>query len=338
MTAPLETAEQWFSKGRKLALASVIETWGSAPRPTGSQLVIDANGNFEGSVSGGCVEGAVVSEAIEIIESGKSRILEFGVADETAWQVGLSCGGRIRVYVEPIDEAMAKTITALNLAQRERRAAMIVSDLESGFQELLLEGGAGATAEVADEAKRRFRSGKSGIAEIKGREVFFNAHIPAPRLVIIGAVHISQALAPMSMLAGFDTMIIDPRTAFATRERFPGIALQAEWPEEVLKTLPLDAFTALAALTHDPKIDDYPLIAALQSRSFYVGALGSRKTHAKRVERLVAAGLSPEEIANIRAPIGLNIAAANPAEIAVAVMGEVIEAFRKRGDSDGDAA
>lgn len=337
MTTPIEIAELWHSEGRKLALATVIETWGSAPRPTGSQLVIDADGNFEGSVSGGCVEGAVITDAIDVIESGKPRILEFGVADETAWEVGLSCGGRIRVYVEPVNADTAENINTLNQAQQERRAAIVVSDLESGFQELVLESAVGATLEVADETGKRFRSGKSGIAEIKGREVFFNAHIPAPRLVIIGAVHISQALAPMSQIAGFDTTIIDPRTAFATTERFPDVELHAEWPEEVLKTTPLDAFTALAALTHDPKIDDFPLIAALRSKSFYVGALGSRKTHAKRVDRLTAAGLSAEDIANIHAPIGLNIAAANPAEIAVAVMGEVIEAFRKRGDSDGEA-
>ncbi len=224
-------------------------------------------------------------------------------------------------------------IVALNKARQRRRAAIVVSDLESGTQQLHLEKDAIANPDISREAGTRFRSGKSGIANIEGREVFFNAHIPAPRLVIIGAVHISQALAPISRIAGFDTVVIDPRTAFATKERFPDIALHSEWPEEILKDQPLDAYTALAAVTHDPKIDDFPLISALQKGCFYIGALGSRKTHAKRVERLIAARMSQEDISRIRAPIGLDIAAANPTEIAISVMAEVIDAFRKRGIS-----
>ncbi len=332
---PTKTAEIWAAEGRHLALATVIETWGSAPRPTGSQLVMDADGNFEGSVSGGCVEGAVISEAMDVIDSGKAKILEFGVADETAWEVGLSCGGRIRILVEPVTGEVADNLKAINAAQESRKAVMVVSDLEAGGQMVVEEAMQGIAAEIVEESVRRFRSGKSGIIDLGGRELFFNAHIPAPRLVIIGAVHISQALAPIARIAGFDTMIIDPRTAFATRERFPDVPLVAEWPEDVLKTTPLDAFTAVAAVTHDPKIDDFPLIAALESRSFYVGALGSRKTHAKRVTRLKEAGLDAQTIARIHAPIGLDIAAANPAEIAVSVMGEVVEAFRNRGSENG---
>ncbi len=223
----------------------------------------------------------------------------------------------------------------LNSAKKSRIAAIVVSDLDAGTQGLFVEGDEIAQPEIAREASARFRSGKSGIAEIEGREMFFNAHVPSPRLVIIGAVHISQALAPIANMAGFETMVIDPRTAFATPERFPDISLYGEWPEDILKSQPLDAYTALAAVTHDPKIDDFPLISSLQNNCFYVGALGSRKTHAKRCDRLLAAGVTEAQLNLIHAPIGLDIAAANPAEIAIAVMAEIIEAFRKRGSSDG---
>ena len=229
----------------------------------------------------------------------------------------------------------AEILTALNQALQNRVAAIVVSDLVNGTQGLFLEGEDIAQPEIAAEAASRFRSGKSGIVEIEGREMFINAHVPSPRLVIIGAVHISQALAPISNIAGFETIIIDPRTAFATEERFPDVILHGEWPEDILKDQPLDGYTAVAAVTHDPKIDDFPLISALENNCFYVGALGSRKTHAKRCERLKSAGVSVEKIEQIRAPIGLDIAAANPAEIAIAVMGEVIDAFRKRGGADG---
>jgi xanthine dehydrogenase accessory factor len=218
----------------------------------------------------------------------------------------------------------------LNAARRQRKAVALVTGLADGRDRVVTEGDtvAGALGEALASA---FRSGKSQSVDIDGQPFFLNVHVPPPRLVVIGAVHISQALAPIAGVAGYDIEIIDPRTAFATPERFAGVDLKAEWPEDVLKVRPLDAYTALAAVTHDPKIDDYPLKAALDAGCFYVGALGSRKTHAKRVERLKEAGATGEQIARIHAPIGLPIGAASPAEIAVAVMAQVIEAFRKRG-------
>jgi xanthine dehydrogenase accessory factor len=181
---------------------------------------------------------------------------------------------------------------------------------------------------LAEELAKRFRSGKSGMIATESGEVFLNVSLPAPRLVIIGAVHISQALVPMAQIAGLDVTVIDPRTAFATEDRFPGSSLKADWPEEVLKETPLDAFTAVAAVTHDPKIDDFPLMEALKTGCFYVGALGSRKTHAKRLERFTDAGLAPDLFDRIDAPIGLDIGAASPEEIAVAVLGAIIKALR----------
>ncbi|MCK8781089.1 XdhC family protein [Rhizobium sp. NTR19] len=217
----------------------------------------------------------------------------------------------------------------LNAARKSRQAAVVVSDLASDEVRLILEGEPVA-GPLGDEVGKAFRSGKAGTVEVEGKNLFLNVHLPPPRIVVIGAVHISQALARMAPVAGYDLTIIDPRTAFATEERFEGVELIADWPEDVLKDRPLDAYTALAAVTHDPKIDDFPLSEALRSGCFYVGALGSRKTHAKRVERLKALGRSEAEIARISAPIGLDIGAASPAEIALATLAQIVQAFRRR--------
>lgn len=221
-------------------------------------------------------------------------------------------------------------IERLNEARRVRRAAMLITDLGTGESLVEVEG-VNERPDLREAIDRAYRTGKSGIIETgDGRRLFLNVQVPPPRIAVIGAVHISQALAEMAPVAGFDIRIVDPRTAFATEERFRGVDLVADWPEDALKAQPLDAYTALVAVTHDPKIDDFPIIAALRARCFYVGALGSRKTHAKRVERLLAEGLTEEDIARIDAPIGLDIGAQSPAEIAVAVLGAIIQAFRKR--------
>jgi xanthine dehydrogenase accessory factor len=218
----------------------------------------------------------------------------------------------------------------LNAERQARHAALLLTDLGDGRDRVINEGDPVAGL-LGDAVRQAFLSGKSSVAEIEGRSFFLNVHVPPPRLVVIGAVHISQALAPMARIAGYDMEIIDPRTAFATPERFPDIKLFAEWPQDILEKRPLDPYTAVAVVTHDPKIDDQALERALKAGCFYVGALGSRKTHAKRVERLTALGFSQDEIALVHSPIGLDIGAASPAEIAVAVMAEVIKAFRARG-------
>lgn len=217
----------------------------------------------------------------------------------------------------------------LNAARTARRAAILVTDLDTADERLVIEGET-VDGPLGIELGARFRSGKSGMLESDGRRLFLNVHLPPPRIVVIGAVHISQALYPMAAIAGYDLSIIDPRTAFATPERFEGVDLAAEWPEDVLAVRPLDRYSALVAVTHDPKIDDFPIAAALKAGCFYVGALGSRKTHAKRVERLMAQEFSEAEIARISAPVGIDIGAATPAEIAVATLADVILAFRRR--------
>lgn len=221
-------------------------------------------------------------------------------------------------------------LKTINAARQARQAAILVKDLGDGRDRVVREGDAVAGALGAAIGKA-FRSGKSGTVEADGAHFFLNVHLPPPRLVVIGAVHISQALAPMARIAGYDLEIIDPRTAFATPERFPDVPLFADWPETVLTDRPFDAYTAVAAVTHDPKIDDYALKAALDADCFYVGALGSRKTHAKRVDRLKAMGATDDMIGRIHSPIGLDIGASSPAEIAVAVLAEIIAAFRSRG-------
>ncbi|MDK1373026.1 MULTISPECIES: XdhC family protein [unclassified Sinorhizobium] len=221
------------------------------------------------------------------------------------------------------------TLQAINVARAARRAAVVVTDLSGGASQVFLEG-ARLQPEWDGLIVEALRSGRAGVAAVEGRSLFVNVHLPPPRIVAIGAVHISQALAELAAVAGFDMTIIDPRTAFATPERFRAVELLAEWPEDVLPSRPLDRYTALAALTHDPKIDDYPIRTALEAGCFYVGALGSRKTHAARVERLGQAGVPADVIGRIKAPIGLHIGAASPAEIAVAVLAEIIEALRSR--------
>ncbi|WP_418459172.1 XdhC family protein [Brucella intermedia] len=321
---PLEIAHHWMNEGRDVAIATVIETWGSAPCPVGSHLVIDAAGNFEGSVSGGCVEGAVIDEALDLLRTGKAKLLEFGVADETAWRIGLSCGGRIRIHIKLIDISTLERLTA---ARKARKPIIHVIDLEQGKSTAVTECD-GFDASLSELVINTFRSGKSGLGVADSRHYFLNAYIPPAQLIVIGAVHISQTLAQMATIAGLKVRIIDPRTAFATEERFAGTELVAEWPEETLAESPLDHYTALVAVTHDPKIDDFPIAEALRAGCFYVGALGSRKTHAARLERLKAWGLSEAHLRRIRSPIGLPIGAASPAEIAVAILAEVIQEMR----------
>ncbi|MCW6509341.1 XdhC family protein [Lichenifustis flavocetrariae] len=220
-------------------------------------------------------------------------------------------------------------LAVLNQERAARRAVLLVTDLASG-QQRLVKGDDVAADPLADILADRLRLGKSGTVEQEGRSLFINVHVPPVRLVVIGAVHVSQALAELARTVGIDVIIIDPRTAFATSERFPSTRVIAAWPEEVLPDLNLDRFSALAVLTHDPKIDDPALIAGLRSACFYIGALGSRKTHAARCGRLAARQFSDDDLARIHAPIGLDIGAVSPAEIAVSILGEIILALRRK--------
>ncbi|CCM75787.1 XdhC family protein [Rhizobium mesoamericanum] len=226
----------------------------------------------------------------------------------------------------------AANLARLNDARRARRAAILLTDLDSGRDSVVIEGDL-VEPPLQDAVEAALRSGRSTAIDVEGHRYFLNVHLPPAHIVIIGAVHISQVLAQMASLAGFDVRIIDPRTAFATPERFLGIDLTADWPVDVLKDRPLDAYSALVAVTHDPKIDDYPIAEALRIGCFYVGALGSRKTHAARLERLRADRVDEAALGRISAPIGLNIGAASPAEIALAILAEIVQTLRTRAIS-----
>jgi len=218
-------------------------------------------------------------------------------------------------------------LSALNGERTARRAVILVTDVETGAQRLV-KGAEIAGDPLREMLEKHLRTGKSGMAESPQGRVFLTVYVPPPRLVITGAVHISQALAPMAKLTGYDVTIVDPRTAFASRERFPDVKLIADWPDAALPPLAIDHYTAFVALTHDPKIDDPALTHALERDCFYIGALGSKKTHARRVERLKAQGIGDAKIARIHSPIGLAIGAVSPAEIAVAIIGEITARLR----------
>lgn len=313
-----EQALAWHRAGKGAVLATVVETWGSAPRPVGSQLAISGEGEIQGSVSGGCVEGAVIMEAQDALEDGESRLLTFGVSDDEAFAVGLACGGRIRVLVEPVGHAMPEDMLAEIVERRAAREPVgYVVDLDDWARRL-----------IAPETRpERFRSDKSGVEE--DERTFVAIHNPPLRMVVVGAVHIAQALVPMARISGYDPLIIDPRGAFAQDHRFPGEDIREDYPDEVLPDYGLDARTAVVTLSHDPKIDDPAIEAAIRSECFYLGCLGSTRTHAKRVERLKERGFTDDEIARIHAPVGLDIGSKSPAEIAISVMAQVTQALRR---------
>ena len=294
-------ARDW--RPARMALATVIATWGSAPRPRGSHMLVHEDGRFEGSVSGGCVEGEVLHAAAATIRDGRTRRLEFGVADESAWAVGLPCGGQIALLVQPVDASgfAPDLFERIADARDDGRAIMLTTDLGTG------------TTMIGDDP---------------GEGRFINRYTPPRRLMIVGAVQIAQALAAIARELDVMPVLIDPRGRFLTEARFPGVELDDRWPDEAIIARKPDAATAIVTLSHDPKIDDPALIAALGSPAFYVAALGSRRSHAKRLERLAAAGMDETGLARIDAPAGLAIGAQGPAEIALSIAAGMVRAFR----------
>ena len=337
----LTQALTWHKAGKNVALATVIRTWGSSPRPVGSHLVVTADGEFAGSVSGGCIEGEVIRAAQQCIADGRPQQLGFGVSNEQAWEVGLACGGRVDVQVMSL--AAAVWLEPLQAERAARRLAGLLLTLESHPSHaptppvrLVHRPGTargqppapaetGTAADLPAEVRQRLDSNQPGILTSTGHH-FLGVYAPPPRLLIVGAVHIAQALAPMAARAGFEVTLIDPRRAFASVERFPDVALRDDWPDEALAALQPDAATAIVTLSHDPKLDDPALAVALGSPAFYIGALGSRRTHARRLERLREEGFDDPTLARIHAPVGLDLGGRLPAEIAVAILAQLIQA------------
>lgn len=320
MSAEIQTAAHWLREGRKVALATVRATWGSAPRPAGSQMAVRDDGAFVGSVSGGCVEGAVIEAALATIADGQNRKLEFGVSDDAAWTVGLACGGRIEILVEP---ATGEMVFAL-AAGAERP---LVRALRADGRQRLIDPSTDKSP-LGQAAAGAARHDASVESPVEGENWFLEVHNPPLDLVLVGAVHVAQSLAAMARLAEWRVRVIDPRPAFATEARFPDIALVHEFPDEALAKAPPGLRSALVALAHDPKIDDPGLVAALNSEAFYVGALGSKRTHAARLARLSAAGLSAQALARIKGPVGLAIGAKTPAEIAISILAQITDTLR----------
>ena len=335
LDAVVAQALAWRAAGKQVALATVARTWGSSPRPAGSKLAVNEATEFVGSVSGGCIEGAVIQEALEVMATGASRVLDFGVSDETAWEVGLACGGKVEVFVEAVAPEVGRGIARgvleeLLAARRARRAVVLVTPLDGGPHRVVPvparaePTGEPLVAQVAQVARRD----QAEVVEGAGGALLLEPHTPPLRLIIVGAVHVAQPLAEMAALAGFAVTIVDPRRAFATEARFPGQVLVVSWPDAALAELAPDARTAVVTLTHDPKLDDPALIAALGSPAFYIGCLGSKKTHGARRVRLGERGLDAAALDRLHGPVGLSIGARTPAEIAVSVLAQIIGALR----------
>lgn len=300
----LAAAAAW--KGAPMALATVVSTWGSAPRPRGSHMLVHADGRFEGSVSGGCVEGDILDTAARVIAGEPFQVNSYGVADDSAWQVGLPCGGEISVMVQPVSAAGfdPELFDRVNEARADGRSLTVHTDLATGHSDL-----------------RPLETGT----------VFANRYDPPRRLLIVGAVQIAQSLAALAQTLGIDTVVIDPRGRFLTEERFPGVTLDDRWPDEAVAAWKPGPATAVVTLSHDTKIDDPALLAALASDAAYVGALGSRRSHAARRERLAASGVTPEQLDRIDGPVGIDIGAIGPAEIALSIAAAMVGAFHDRG-------
>jgi xanthine dehydrogenase accessory factor len=328
---PLAFALRHAQAGRPVVLATVVETWGSAPRRPGHHMAIDAGGEFRGSVSGGCVEVTVIDEARRLLREGGVRNLEYGVPDEEAWAVGLACGGRIRVLLTPVGDGsgeMSPSLLASALAARQGGASLCVAFDLVGER---VEDALGRDDLPEGSIDRAVSGDLPAVVEGTGGGVFLRPYSAPVRIIVIGAVHIAQPLVALARVVGFDTVVIDPREDFARPERFPGVELVSRWPAEGLRLVELDARCAVVALTHDPKLDDPALTVALESPAFYVGALGSRRTHVKRRARLAEAGVPSAALDRIHAPVGLDLGGRAPQEIAVSILAEIIAVVRGGG-------
>jgi xanthine dehydrogenase accessory factor len=331
--------DSWRQNNEDFAIATVVNTWGSAPRPAGSKMMVTGGGGIAGSVSGGCVEGAVIEESRGVIDSGQPRLLTFGVSDEEAWEVGLACGGTIQVLVEP-SWALDSVYDLLKRRLEARDPMAVISVLDGApdyaNRKLMVLGNGhtegnldipGQTQTLVAKTLELLAKESCGVLDLEDdTSLFVEVYPSPPRLIIIGAVHIAQPLISIATVAGFDTIVVDPRRAFATRERFPHATdLVQAWPQRALPEMVLNSCAYLVVLTHDPKLDDPALEIALRSGASYVGALGSRRTNRKRVERLREAGLTEEQISRLHAPIGFDIGGRSPGEIAVSIMAEIIQ-------------
>ncbi len=301
MREVLEQYREWRRAGLDVAIATVIETWGSSPRPMGSKMIVSSDGRMAGSVSNGCIEGAVFEEAEKVLGSGQARLVEYGVADDVAFEVGLACGGHIAVFINRASEVHDSLCEQLE----EQRPCILETDLETGEASLLLR---------APEGERPLRDG----------DHFIEPYPRPAHMVIVGAIHIAMPLHRMARLMGYRVTVIDARAKFATRERFPEAdEVIVAWPDEALAGIPIDHSTHVVVLTHDPKFDIPALRAVAGRGAGYVGAIGSRKTNQNRFDALRAEGFTEAQIEEIHGPIGLDLGGQGAEETALGIMAEV---------------
>jgi xanthine dehydrogenase accessory factor len=330
----LTTIDEWQSDGKAVALATVVSTWGSSPRQAGAKMGALADLRMVGSVSAGCVESAVLNEAVEVLVDGSPRLLHYGVTDETAWDVGLACGGNLDVFVETLNPAWWQIVRDHVMQERAVVSVTVLSGAAVG-QKLVAndDGLLFASGDLMPDVSAQMMGlAQEGLAQRASKKTtvgdvayFVDVYRPRSRLVIVGGAHAAQALAQMAKLLDFQVIIIDPRKAFATRERFPSADMIAhEYPDKALLKLGLTSDTYLALLTHDPKIDDPALRVALPSAVRYIGILSSKRTHQQRIERLKAAGMDAALLERAYTPIGLDIGARSPEEIALSILGEIV--------------
>lgn len=307
----MDDVKSWLSAGDPVAVATVISTWGSAPRPAGSRMAISQSGKIAGSVSGGCLEGEVFEQAQEILKGKPAKLFHYGVSDDLAWTVGLSCGGEVDVLIEPLAPAHRELMTALE-AERP-----VVLNTDVGDRP-----GARALLTPTDPMVPGLLDREN---PVRRDGVFLEPFPRPPELYIFGGSHVAIPLTRLASATGFRVTVVDARSKFADRERFPEARRVIHaWPDEVLKDLPMDGSTYVVILTHDPKFDDPTITAALKGRPRYIGAIGSKKTHRDRVARLTAAGVNPAEIERVHAPIGLDLGAQTAEETALAILAQMV--------------
>ncbi len=318
----LKIGAAWLDGSQPFASATVISTWGSAPREVGAFMLVDGDGQFLGSVSGGCVESAVVESALASMHTGEPRLVEFGVSDDDVLSIGLACGGQIQVLIEPSVGSERHWIGYAYQALHDRNVSTLMRELDVTNLDQPVVGTEWLRASDADFGRR---------TELDiDHSVFLQTFRPQRRAIIIGGVHIAQALVTGLQSLEFDVLVVDPREVWANAERFPTCTIINQWPDDALTDIGIDSETAIIALTHDPKFDDPALLLALNSSAFYVGALGGTKSANSRRLRLLENGLTGLEIDRLQSPVGLSIGAKGPSEITVSILAELISTYRSK--------
>ena len=312
--------EEWLLKSLDIAIITVIQTWGSSPRPVGSSMIVNSNHETLGSVSGGCIESFVFAKSLEVIKNNNYQILEFGVSNSQAWEVGLTCGGKIKVLVEKFTLKDLDIVKEINNIFKNQGSLILATNLSTGSRRVV-----NNYTNIKDNPLQKANNEISSVHNIEGISWFYKVFSSQHRIIIIGAVHISEPLVELANVLNFKTYLIDPRNNFDKNKFSNKAILLNEWPDEGLKKLGIDTKTCIVTLTHDPKLDDPALIYSLKSNALYIGCLGSKKTHEARLKRMMKNGFSKNQLSKIKGPVGININAKTPAEIACSIISQIIE-------------